>query len=266
MPRRRNPAWYRSPWVIGSAVVGAGALVGAGIVSAAAGGVDCSGVGPEGGTVAGVRYLERLRGGSRSDERLPMVIVLHGLGGTPEGYAAGFGGIGKARVILPEGAYEGGGGRKWWERGLHDIVEEGRPEDIAQWNAASDRLSEFIRQITKCRPTLGKPIVTGGSQGGEATLLVATQHRRQISAAVSVDGDMPDLFWRRRMAPTLMINGTGDTTVPFAWAKAHAEAAISRGSPLVFWPMPSEGHAITSAMSKAWLGEIGRQVERIWQG
>ena len=166
MTRRRNPPWYRSPWTIGTVVVGAGGLLGVGVVRAATRRVDCSGVGPEGGTVAGVRYLERLRGGASSDERLPMVIVLHGLGGTPEGYAGGFGGIGKARVILPQGAYEGGGGFKWWEHGLHDIVLHGSQSDIDEWNAASARLSEFIRQITRCRPTLGKPIVTGSSQGG----------------------------------------------------------------------------------------------------
>lgn len=216
--------------------------------------------------MAGVRYLERLRGGADPSERLPMVIVLHSLGGSPDGYAGGFGGIGRARLVLPEGALEGGGGFKWWDRGLHDIVEYGRPEDIAQWNAASSRLSEFIRQITRCRPTLGNPIVTGSSQGGEAALLLATQHRKQIHAAIAANGDMPDQFWRVRMAPTAMLNGTGDTTVPFAWAKAHAEALIAQGAPLTFTAFPSDGHAVTAAQSKAWLAAIRGSVDQIWQG
>jgi phospholipase/carboxylesterase len=257
--------WWRSPWFIGPTVVGVTTLATIGIVRAATRIPDCTQVGSGGGTIAGVRYLERMRGGADPNENLPMVILLHSLSGTPEGFSGMLGGIGKARLILPEGAYEGGGGRKWWEHGLHDIVEHQQAEDIQEWNDASARLSEFIRQVTQCRPTIGKPILTGSSQGGEATLLVATQHRRQISSAVAVSGDMPAQFWFADMAPTLMINGRGDTTVPFAWAQAHAQAMIERGAPLEFWPFPSGGHAITSAMSNAWIAAIRDRVDHLWQ-
>jgi phospholipase/carboxylesterase len=257
--------WWRSPLFVVPAVAGATTIATVAVVSAAMRGSNCTDVGPAGGTIAGVPYLERLRGGASPNENLPMVVVLHGLGGTPDGYAGGFGGIGKARLILPQGAYEGGGGFKWWERGLHDITLDEQPGDVEQWRAASLRLSEFIRQVTHCRPTIGRPIITGGSQGGEASLLVATQHRKQVSYAVSVNGDMPPQFWYADMAPTLMLNGTGDTTVPFDWAQAHATAMIERGAPIEFIPFPSTGHAITNAMSQAWIAAIRDRVEQIWQ-
>lgn len=257
--------WWRSPWFVVPAVASAATIATVATVSAAMRSTDCTQIGSGGGTIAGVPYLERLRGGADPNERLPMIIVLHGLGGTPDGFAGGFGGVGKARLILPQGAYQGGGGFEWWKRGLHDITLDEQPGDVEQWNAASARLSEFIRQVAQCRPTIGRPILTGASQGGEATLLVATQHRKQISYAVAVNGDMPPNFWYANMTPTLMMNGTGDETVPFAWAQAHAQAMIERGAPLEFRSFPSTGHAITSEMSQAWIAALRDRVEAIWQ-
>lgn len=259
-----NP-WWRSPWFVIPAVAGATTVAAIATVSAAMRSADCTQVGSSGGTIAGVPYLERLRGGASPNERLPMVILLHSLGASAEGFSGMLGGIGKARLILPQGAYKGSGGFKWWERGLHDIVLDERPGDVEQWNAASSRLSRFIREVTRCRPTIGKPIITGSSQGGEATLLVATQHRKQVSYAVAVDGDMPPQFWYADMAPTLMINGTGDTTVPYAWAQAHAQGMIERGAPLEFRSFPSSGHAITSTMSSAWISAVRDRVDHLWQ-
>lgn len=264
MRRLNPPTWLRSPAFLIPAAVVTGSLVGLGIARAARR-PDCSTALPEGGELEGVRYLERLRGGAGADEAVPMVVVLHSLGGRPEGYAGGMGGIGKARLILPEGEYDSGSGKSWFGKGLHKVVDDGNtPEDLQIWRDAGDRLSRFLSAVTRCRPTAGKPIVTGASQGGEMSLLMATEHRRQIHGAVVVNGDMPAPLWSGRMAPTVMLHGTGDTTVPFEWAQEHANWAIDNGAPLSFKSFSSPGHEVTSAESKAWIGAVKDMVSEIW--
>jgi phospholipase/carboxylesterase len=265
-PRQRvvpNP-WWKSPWAVVPAALAGGTAVGVGIVQLVSGRARCVSATSTGGVIEGVRYLERIRGDAESEDELPMVLVLHSLGGRPEGYAGGMGGIGRARLILPEGEYVSGTGKSWFGKGLHQVVDGGNTDaDVNVWRDAGDRLARFIDAITRCRPTVGKPIATGSSQGAEAALVLANDHRHKIHGAVAVNGDMPEPLWRSRMAPTVMINGIGDKTVPFAWAQEHAMTAINDGAPLSFTPFPSTGHDVTAAMGKAWIASVRAMVSEV---
>ncbi len=264
-PRRHNVDW-RSPWVVGGVVVG-GVALGLGIsriASAQSVFVDCSGVGEHGGVVAGVRYLERMRGGAAPGDRVPMVVLFHALGASPEGYASGLSSIGRARLILPEGGIVGGGGHMWFPEGIKGTLSDGfDPTEQAAWQGAGDRIANFIRAVSSCRPTLGRPIVTGSSQGGEMTLLQASSHAGLVSGAVALNADLPQAFWNRRMAPTAMLNGTGDTTVPYDWAKAYADEMVRKGAPLTFRSYPSQGHDLTNAQTHDWRQTVAAMVAKI---
>jgi len=264
--RRRNGVDWTSPWVIGGVVVG-GVVLGLGfskVASARSDFVDCSGAGENGGVVAGVRYLERMRGGAGPNDRVPMVVLFHALGASPEGYAAGLSGIGPARLILPEGGIAGGGGHMWFPAGIKSTLADGfDASEAAAWRSAGDRVANFIRAISHCRPTRGKPIVTGSSQGGEMTLLQASSHRGLVSGAVALNADLPQAFWNARMAPTAMLNGTGDTTVPFEWAQAYADEMRRRGAALSFQSYPSPGQDLTAAQTHAWRQTVANLVAKI---
>lgn len=257
-------SWLRSPWVWAPA--GAAAAAGAGVWLARRRHIaDCGQVGPTGGTVAGVRYLERIRGKADPDAALPLVVLFHSRGATPEGHAAMLGGIGPARLILPQGPYPTGSGFGWWRKGIKDAakdVDAAAPE----WERTASQVIAFVDAIVQCRPTLGRPILTGSSQGGELTLLLSSTEPRAFSGGVAVSGYLLPPFWTPRMAPTAMINGTGDTVVPFSWAKDYAQAMIGQGAPLSFTPMPSTGHAVTGDMAKAWIGTVSALVEQAWSG
>ncbi len=247
------------PWAVGGAAAVGVTAATYGLARAALR-PDCSGATDDGGEVEGVRYLERMRGDAGSGERVPMVVVLHAKDGTPAGYAGGMGGIGRARLILPEGGYATSGFR-WFSTGLLATLEDGfSPAELREWKEAGDRLARFVKAIARCRPTSGDPIVTGASQGGEMALVMAAQHRRDIAGVVVVNGDMPEALWHRRMAPTVMIHGTGDTTVPFAIAQEHAQQAADAGAPIRFDSFSSPGHEITNAMGKAWREAVGEFV------
>ncbi len=259
MSKQANPPRAWVPWAVGGAAVVGVTAATYGIARAALR-PDCSSAGDEGGEIEGVRYLERMRGDAAPGERVPMVVVLHAKDGTPEGYASGMSGIGRARLILPEGGYPTSGFR-WFPEGLLATLDGGfSPTELRTWKEAGDRLARFVKAIARCRPTAGSPIVTGSSQGGEMALVMAAQHRGEIAGTVVVNGDMPAALWHRRMAPTIMIHGTGDTTVPFASAQEHALRVIDEGAPIRFEDFASPGHEITSAMGKAWREAVGEFV------
>jgi phospholipase/carboxylesterase len=228
--------------------------------------VDCSKVTATGGEVAGVRYLERMRGKADPNAAVPMVVLFHSMGARPEGHSRMLANIGPSRLILPQGAYQTDAGAfKWWRKGVKAGV-TGDPAEKAQalsdWQAASDRAAEFIRQLVRCRPTLGKPILTGSSQGGEMTLLLASTHPGLVQSGVAVSSYLLEPFWNKRMAPVRMIHGTGDRTVRFDWAKDYAETMIDDGAALSFQAYPSDGHSVTKEMGGDWASSLKGEVAR----
>jgi phospholipase/carboxylesterase len=61
------------------------------------------------GEIAGVRYLEHMTGGARPDERVPMIVALHPMGGDPAYFLQLLGRYRRrARLILPYGHPYGG--------------------------------------------------------------------------------------------------------------------------------------------------------------
>lgn len=218
---------------------------------------DCTHVGSSGGVIGGIRYLERVRGGADPEAHLPMVILFHSRGSRPENYEKGLQNIGPARLIIPEGSYGQDGKRSWWDGGVREIVESGGVEEAAkQWRDTSSKMRSFIRDVVRCRPTVGKPLVTGASQGGQMALLMTSRFPTQVKGAVAVAAYLLPLFWNSSMAETVMIHGTGDTTVPYAWAEAFADAMQLQGAAVEFLSFPAQGHTITSPMSKAWIEAV----------
>lgn len=262
--------WYRSPWAIGAGVVLGGLALGGAVGAlvrarrrSALPPADCSLVSGDGGSIGGIRYLERIRGGAHPDEPLPMVVVFHSRGANPEGFAGMLGGIGRARLILPEGDYGSGHSRSWFELPIREAV-EGDPGPVTeQWRVTAERIRNFIGQMIQCRPTVGLPLVTGSSQGGEMTLLVASTSPDLVAGGVAVSGWLLPAFWTADMAPVSMLHGTGDQTVPYAWAADYAAQMQGKGAPISFTGFPSEGHAITKAMSNAWIGSVRAMVAEV---
>jgi phospholipase/carboxylesterase len=167
------------------------------------------------GEIAGVRYLERMTGGAQPDERVPMIIVLHPMGGDPADMLPMFQRYpGRARLILPYGQPNGG---KWlWYESVR--------EDVAASvvTPETDRLASAISALTAARPTVGKPIVTGFSQGGIMTFALAVTHPEEMSAAFPLSGSLPkSLFASIRSGarpPIIAFHGGADLAVPTASA------------------------------------------------
>lgn len=210
--------------------------------------VDCSDLKNSGGTLNGIRYLETIRGGSDPTVRMPMVVVFHSRGATPGG-AASFPGLGgPVRIIRPAGFHQTQlGGYNWFTHSSKKDP-EGLTREMRQRGA---ELAGFLGALMQCRPTLGRPIVTGSSAGGHVAYLLASQYPELVGGSVALLGYIPPGLWNPSMAPTVGLHSTGDNTVPFARTKAYWDAMLQGGARLETKTFPG-GHSIVPGMGAAW--------------
>jgi phospholipase/carboxylesterase len=199
---------------------------------------------------AGVRYLEQLTGGATASERLPMIVAIHGLGDRPESFAPVLASLRtRARLIVPYGEPWREGFSWFPPGGLDDaaVLDEGTAR-------AADRLAAMIEAISRSKPTTGKAVVTGFSQGGMLSFTLAVRHPEVVLAAFPVGGLMAPgqvpAFWpmgRAQVAITAF-HGGADERVPVARARATVEQLRALGLRVTLTEYPGVGHTITSQM------------------
>jgi predicted esterase len=202
--------------------------------------INCDGVGPDGGETDGAVYTEIVTGGANPNASLPMVIALHGLGQDKEYMANKLAGLDfPARIIIPDGLYdraEGYPGRRWWRgynpAGLQAHMTEKIPEAV-------ELLAPFVARIQNCRPTIGRPLVVGHSQGGYVALEFAL-YPQLVSGVVSSAAWRPVALWNEEpVTPVIAVHGKNDTGVDYDRSLDYYEEMIDRG--LDFEHRPTSG-------------------------
>jgi len=221
---------------------------------------------PEAGApiAAGVHYIELVTGGAATEDRLPMILAIHGLGDTPAHFAGVLRGFDRpARVILPRGLDAYGQGWSWFEYRAAD----NDPERLAAGiRAAADRLAPAIEQLARERPTVGAPIVTGFSQGGMLSFALAVEHGELIAAALPIGGALPEPMQPEpiadetgappTVAPIHAFHGEADTRVPLAPTAAAVEQLRAAGFEASLRSYPGVGHTISPQLHDDWLAAL----------
>lgn len=134
--------------------------------------------------------IELITGGASADEPLPLVVALHGLGDEPANFSELFKAFDrKARFIIPRGPLPQEKGYAWMQP-------TGPSNEVAPViQRSADRVASLIDEMTESKPTKGKAIVTGFSQGGVIAFMVAARQPERIGAAVPVAGWLPQFAW-----------------------------------------------------------------------
>ena len=203
-------------------------------------------------TVAPARLdvVEVTTGGARRDEKLALIIALHGLGDRPESFARLFVGLGaRARILLPRAPDAWGEGRSWFPFRAAD----GDPLRSRGISGAAERVASEIPRWVSERPTSGKPVVTGFSQGGMLTLAIAAQHPALISSGVAIGGALPEPLWpsldaARPAVHIVALHGQDDDLVPIEPTRRGIDALVARGFDARLEAFPGVGHHIPSEM------------------
>lgn len=214
------------------------------------------------GMAAGLRYLEVVKGTDRTDVKLPMVVLIHGMGDKPhDGWVQGA--TVPMRVILPQAPTPHGSGFSWFPY---------RPEDAnsdqlaSSLRAAAAQLDRMIALVQKHRPTLGGPTVGGFSQGAMLSYALAMEQPSRFHAVIPVSGALPKSMWRTSGdldfpgPPIFALHGTADQIVPIAPARKLIEYLKSGGREAELKEYAGAKHEITEAMGNDFGAILDRMV------
>jgi phospholipase/carboxylesterase len=203
-----------------------------------------------------------MTGGAGAEDREPLVIALHGLGDRPESFVRVFDGFAApARVVAPHSATAYYDGYSWFP------FRKGDPDSSAPGIAnAAEQLERFAAGVAKKRPTAGRPIVTGFSQGGALSFALAARHPDSFSAAFPLSGWFPPALWPtekpRNAPPIVVFHGTADSLVPINRMRPAATRLAELGFTIDVRELDGVGHAIPQAERLALFEALAKACER----
>lgn len=210
--------------------------------------------------LAGVEYVELVTGKADPEARLPLVVAIHGLGDRPDRFADLVADLPvAARVVLPRGLDPvEDGGFSWFPIRARSGDVSGLSGGIAR---AGDTLVPFVRELVAARPTVGKPVVTGFSQGGMLSFYLAVRAPELFAAAFPVGGWLPPPLWPRakpEVAPPIFaLHGAADNAVKLAPTEEAVDHLQQLGWSARLKAWPDVGHAIPPTMRR----ELHQRIE-----
>lgn len=198
-------------------------------------------------------YLERVLGGGAPDAAMPMLVLIHGLGDRPR--RDWFGGAEAIdvplRLIMPQAPTPYHDGYAWFPFRARDDDPAALARGIT---AAAERLARSIDLLRARRPTLGRPIVAGFSQGGMLSYALALQRPELVALSHPISGMLPEPLWPAskpagtRYPRIAAMHGDADELVPIAAARALTRRLRELGHEVELREFAGVGHTITAAM------------------
>jgi phospholipase/carboxylesterase len=196
---------------------------------------------------------------AKPSEKLPLVVVIHGFGGTPDRIAEVVTGLRwKARVYAPRGIYRAGPGFSWFSI---DLAWDALTPGIA---AAADVLDREIAAEVASRPTCGKPIVVGFSQGAMLSYAIAARAPDKIAAALPLSGAIPRALWPKLAAKSPLrvtaFHGAADGVIDVNLDRETHAAFLAHGYRGELHVVPDVDHGVTEEMVVAIREQIEREI------
>ena len=182
----------------------------------------------------GAAFVEQFPHGATTAS--PLVVVLHGLGGSPEKIAPLLDGFPvAAEIALPRGFYAEDEGWSWFPW-----------PDAPSLDVFAQMIDDTDARLWPALVTLahGRPIVVVGfSQGGMMAYALAAHHPAEIVAAFPIAGFLPPKSWpHARTAPVYAWHGTADEVVPIERERATVAAFKAAGGSAELREEPGVGH------------------------
>jgi phospholipase/carboxylesterase len=199
-----------------------------------------------------LEYIELVRGAERPS--LPLIIAVHGMGDRPEHFQEVFGDYpGEARFILPRAPTPQGDGASWFPTRIGALEQ---PDLIPGMEKAADQLASLAADLKKRYPAAPAPIVTGFSQGGMLSFLLATRHPGAIRRAVPVAGWLPPGLQGAKAptpAPSIRaLHGDADNILPLGPTQEAVTALKGAGWDVTLEVFPGVGHRIPAPLRARW--------------
>jgi phospholipase/carboxylesterase len=202
--------------------------------------------------------------GAQRTEKLPLILLLHGATGAPQSMARLLQNLPvRARVVAPHGLFAAGGGWAWYPM-REGMTAEERVRGITK---AADVLVKLLDDLLKARPTCGRPIVVGFSQGGVVSYALAARSPAVVAAAFPVSGYLP-----RPLVPTTKpanaarieaFHGDADEIIPVDLDRDASAALTQVGFQSSLKVYPGVGHVAVEAAAGDLIASVVRTLREM---
>lgn len=226
------------------------------------------GIHVERGQIGVFHYLEVIVGRPKHpDDPLPLVIVLHGRGNRPQIPNGPLEGPVPFRMFIPQAPDALGDGFTWLA--VPTLSSDGQLF-TRSLSGRVDQLAPAIEAFVQLRPTLGKPILVGFSQGAIMTFTLATRYPSLFAAAFPIAGWLPPELYPtprkgERYPYFFAQHGGADTIVPTIKDRETVTALRARGLRVDYKEAPGIPHVVSPEMSAAVRSSVQR-ILRAYQG
>lgn len=178
------------------------------------------------------------------DDKMPLVVAMHGLGGSPEAWTKGFSSFpGRATIALPRGFEKHEKGFRWFPWNP-DLKNGKLVTDVA---TAEQRLWHGVMALAAGR----KVVVTGFSEGGILSYLMAIRHPEAVAGAFPVAAACPPAFFPADRVPVAKIvayHGTADDVIPIQLDRDSIAALTRAGDDAKLREYAGLGHSASDEL------------------
>jgi len=203
----------------------------------------------------GIRFLVLFSGGADDDS--PLVVGMHGRGGSPERFSRIFHDFsGRAKIAFAQGPSKSDQGWAWLPRA--ESFDDAK--FVAAFDAAERQLWQAITDLSHGR----RVIVTGFSQGGMLSYVLAARHPREIAYAFPMGGGAPPALFPHDHAPTAPVyalHGMSDDVIDISLARETIAAFREQGAVAELHEFAGVGHDMPPALRDDLLAHIGVAVD-----
>ncbi len=193
-----------------------------------------------------------------------MIVALHPMGGDPADFLQLLRRYRRrARLILPYG-HPNGGMYVWYHSVSFDVA-------APLVTREADRIAAAVAALVAARPTVGKPLVTGFSQGAIMTFALAVTHPEALAAAFPISGLLPPSLYPSAalsseprpatLPPVAAFHGASDLAVPTQGARASIAELRRAGYTAELREYPGVEHDISDEALGEILERIGRAAD-----
>ena len=209
-----------------------------------------------------LRYEIYLTGQAHPESKLPLIVILHFMGGNPdEMFSYLLKGIDlPARVIAPYGQYEFEGQYSWFPESLYAEDESNQGKFVRE---IARILLENVERWAQEYSTEGKPIYLGMSQGGDIGFTLASHDGDRFRLFIPIAGRLleEEIVSRRTAGKVRIHHGEKDPIVPIIRAREAAIRLQSVGMDVTLREYVGIEHVLTKEIRKAIIDDIYTAVQ-----
>jgi len=204
-------------------------------------------------TVLGYRVTEVVLGRASIDDELPLVVQFHGRSDRPWIPQGNHANTEPTRLMLPWAPEKLGEGFTWFPLSITERDKE--PKVLGHYiRERADEFAKVLEVFQTRRPTEGKALVSGFSQGGMMSFALALRHPDRIDGAFPSAGWLPahlvdeSVVSKRSYPPIRALHGRGDPIVPVEPTVAMVDDLKARGLDVTLEVFAWDEHSMNEEM------------------